>query len=155
MGDPNRNLIFATFIRRQYPKAKSVLVIADGKGELSRKLANKGFSVHTIEAKPRFEGKKHTHIEYKRGWFEADKVIKIEEDVIVGMHPDEATGEIVHAALKFHKPFAIIPCCVKGKESRGLARGDYIQWINKLRLIGKCQIKALRFSGRNIVLFRK
>jgi hypothetical protein len=32
--------------------------------------------------------------------------------VLVGMHPDEATEAIVDAALKYGKPFAILPCCV-------------------------------------------
>ena len=31
---------------------------------------------------------------------------------IVGMHPDQATGAIVDAALVLHKPFAVVPCCV-------------------------------------------
>jgi hypothetical protein len=31
---------------------------------------------------------------------------------IVGMHPDQAAGAIVDAALRFNKPFAVVPCCV-------------------------------------------
>ena len=31
---------------------------------------------------------------------------------IVGMHPDEATGALVDAALALRKPFAVVPCCV-------------------------------------------
>ena len=55
MGDSKRNVVFCDFIRRRFPKAKSVLVVADGKGELARKLANKGFKVRVVENKPRFE----------------------------------------------------------------------------------------------------
>lgn len=32
--------------------------------------------------------------------------------VIIGMHPDQATDPIVHAALALGKPFATVPCCV-------------------------------------------
>ena len=31
---------------------------------------------------------------------------------IVGMHPDQATGALVDAALALRKPFAVVPCCV-------------------------------------------
>ncbi|CEM36797.1 unnamed protein product [Vitrella brassicaformis CCMP3155] len=34
--------------------------------------------------------------------------------VIVGMHPDEATGILVDMAVRFGKPFAVLPCCVFG-----------------------------------------
>ena len=33
-------------------------------------------------------------------------------DVLVGMHPDQATEPIVDAALAMGKPFAVVPCCV-------------------------------------------
>ena len=33
-------------------------------------------------------------------------------DVVVGLHPDEATDAIVDAALAARKPFAVVPCCV-------------------------------------------
>ena len=32
--------------------------------------------------------------------------------LIVGLHADGATEAIVDAALKFHKPFVVVPCCV-------------------------------------------
>jgi len=32
--------------------------------------------------------------------------------VVVGMHPDEATGAIAEFAGEFGKPFAVLPCCV-------------------------------------------
>ena len=62
MGDANRNVEFARFIVRQFPRARTVLVVADGKGELSRKLANRGLRVRVIEARPRFSGRAHKHL---------------------------------------------------------------------------------------------
>ncbi|KAG0243665.1 hypothetical protein B0O80DRAFT_494507 [Mortierella sp. GBAus27b] len=37
--------------------------------------------------------------------------------ILVGLHPDQATEPIVNAALKTGKPFAIIPCCVFGRDN--------------------------------------
>ncbi|KAG0068196.1 hypothetical protein BGZ92_004947, partial [Podila epicladia] len=37
--------------------------------------------------------------------------------VLIGLHPDQATEPIVRAALKAGKPFAIIPCCVFGRDN--------------------------------------
>jgi len=31
---------------------------------------------------------------------------------IVGLHPDEATDAIIHTALRYRKPWAVVPCCV-------------------------------------------
>ena len=38
-------------------------------------------------------------------------------DVVVGMHPDQATEPILDFALKHKKPFAIVPCCVFPREN--------------------------------------
>ncbi|KAF9374835.1 hypothetical protein CPB97_011866 [Podila verticillata] len=37
--------------------------------------------------------------------------------ILIGLHPDQATEPIVRAALKAGKPFAIIPCCVFGRDN--------------------------------------
>ncbi|KAI8600578.1 hypothetical protein EDD21DRAFT_354420 [Dissophora ornata] len=37
--------------------------------------------------------------------------------IMIGLHPDQATEPIVRAALKAGKPFAVIPCCVFGREN--------------------------------------
>eukprot|EP01063_Lacrimia_lanifica_P026977 TRINITY_DN3724_c0_g1_i1.p1 TRINITY_DN3724_c0_g1~~TRINITY_DN3724_c0_g1_i1.p1 ORF type:complete len:411 (+),score=112.79 TRINITY_DN3724_c0_g1_i1:73-1233(+) len=36
--------------------------------------------------------------------------------VIVGLHPDEATDPIVDYAVAARKPFAVVPCCVFGRQ---------------------------------------
>jgi hypothetical protein len=36
--------------------------------------------------------------------------------LLVGMHPDQATEFIVSCALALHKPWAVVPCCVFGRE---------------------------------------
>ena len=36
--------------------------------------------------------------------------------VLLGMHPDQATGALVEAALRYGRPFAVLPCCVFGAQ---------------------------------------
>jgi hypothetical protein len=152
MGDERRNVEFAKFICKQFPKAKSVLVVADGKGELSRKLANKGMAVRAIENSPRFEERGHPNIKYTKGWFAAE--MKIEEDLIVAMHPDEATGEVMLAATNQNKPFAVVPCCRLGRFSENV--GSYPEWIARLKgIFPKCKEFSLRINGRSIVLYAR
>ena len=38
-------------------------------------------------------------------------------ELLIGMHPDQATESIVDMALKYQKPFAIVPCCVFAQEN--------------------------------------
>ena len=38
-------------------------------------------------------------------------------DIIIGMHPDQATEPIIDMALKYQKPFAVVPCCVFAHEN--------------------------------------
>jgi|GEM_PF-4374043 len=152
MGDSRRHRVFARFIRRQFGrKASTILVVADGKGELARALANKGFRVRVVEAKPRFSGRGHKRIQYTAGWF--DESAPVPEDVIVAMHPDEATGEVVLAAKRLRKPFAVVPCCIKGKLSSGV--GSFAGWVNKLMAAhGNCRRAVLKgMNGKNVVIY--
>ena len=154
MGDSNRNTKFATFIARNFPKAKTALVVADGHGELARSLANKKIAVTVVEAKPRFVGRIHPLITYKQGWFTEDS--EVEADIIVGMHPDEATSEIILAARKNKKPFAIVPCCCVGKGSSGLSRNNFAAWVKRLNdMACGCYTAMLKISGKNLILYKK
>jgi hypothetical protein len=152
MGDDRRNEVFAQFIIRQFPKAQSILVVADGKGILARKLANKKKKIRVIEDKPRFEGPGHKGITYTKGWFTEDTTF--DDDLIVAMHPDEATAEVILAAKREKKPFAIVPCCIKGRLSESVQ--NYTGWIKKLRSLYPVTLEtSLHMNGKNIVLWRK
>jgi len=97
MGDERRDQEFARFIKRNWPKVHSVLVVADGKGRLARRLANAFFQTRIIDPDPRLVGRQHDRIVYQ----------------------------------------------------------GYQQWLKKLKRLGQAYEKSLRFSGRNIVLYRK
>ena len=80
---------------------------------------------------------------------------------LVGLHSDEATEALVEAALRFGKPFAVVPCCVFAERfsARSLADGtpvrtyeQFCEWL-RLRAPG-ARIGFLPFAGRNRVIFR-
>lgn len=154
MGDPRRNIIFAEFIRRNFPPKKygSVLVVADGHGELALELS-RHYRVRVIEDKPR-QTDRRKRVRYMAGWFTGNTPIV--EDFIVGMHPDEATAPIVQAARRNSKPFAVVPCCIKGgMETHGVR--NFTHWINKLRSLAGREVSEtrLRMNGKNIVLWTR
>lgn len=157
MGDNRRNRVFADWIAKNFPKAKRVLVVADGNGELSALLKQHRLSVRTIEPNPRHLPK---GVKVEKRFFTADTPIR--EDLIVAMHPDEATLEVVLAAKQQKKPFAVVPCCIVGLKGREVYLGGFPHcdrgWVNKLRDIyghSTTQTGTLKISGSNTVLFAK
>ena len=47
--------------------------------------------------------------------------------VIIGMHPDQATEDIVDVAIQYQKPFAVVPCCVFPKNGISM---PLEQWVS-------------------------
>ena len=157
MGDTRRHHIFTTFIQRRFRDVGSILEIAGGKGKLARKLANKGYSVIVIDSRPRFEGKNHKRITFKKATF-SENYNRLDCDLIIGMHPDETTGEIIRYAGKYRIQYAIVPCCHVGRDSKNI--GNYWEWLTKLKKLAKdngltTNEFTLRMNGKNIVLFGK
>lgn len=155
MGDEHRGTVFALWIVRNFPKAVSILDIAGGKGQVARKLANKKKKVHIMDAKPRFEGRSHPLISYQKGWFTEDTDINGKFDLVIGMHPDEATGEIIRYAVKHRTPFAVVPCCIRGRDAKGISK--FQGWVNRLSSIAKranynVTIGMLKMNGKNTVI---
>lgn len=81
-------------------------------------------------------------------------------DVLVGMHPDQATEPIVDAALALGKPFAIVPCCVfpelfpQRRTKDGAPVRTYIEFLDYLmRKDPEIKMDYLPFKGRNRVLY--
>ena len=104
-GDPDRFEVVAQFIYDRY--GKSVHYIADvagGRGMLCRILRKKyNYECEVIDP---------------RGWrlrgvpgqeAELDPTIARYYDLIVGLHPDEATRAVAEAALV--RPALLVPCC--------------------------------------------
>ena len=86
--------------------------------------------------------------------------------LVVGMHSDEATEDIVDMALLHDKPFAIVPCCVFAHlapdrrlpaldgEGEGEIVRDINQFVRYLKAKSPRIVEALLpFEGRNKVLY--
>ncbi|GBG27920.1 Hypothetical Protein FCC1311_041432 [Hondaea fermentalgiana] len=83
-----------------------------------------------------------------------------EASCLIGMHPDQATGSIVRMAIKFQKPFAIVPCCVFAQNfpGRKTPSGKRVETLNEftewlLAHHPNMKVDFLPFSGRNKVLY--
>lgn len=154
MGDAKRNTAFSRFVKTHFPRIREILCIADGKCRLANKLALLGYQVRVIEANPRA---KHVRdgVIYQEGWFTRDS--QVSEKLIIGMHPDEATSEIILAAEKNNASWAIVPCCIKGPEAHW--RYNFEDWLRTLRHLsrkpGAVQREKLPMGGKNTVLWRK
>ena len=80
-------------------------------------------------------------------------------DVLVGMHPDQATEPIVDAALRLNKPFAVVPCCVFPGAFRRAGVGAPVgqtrsSWITRAKDPG-IETAYLPFQGRSRVLYKR
>lgn len=82
--------------------------------------------------------------------------------LVIGMHPDEATDPIVEISLRRNKPFAIVPCCVYWRlfPHRRTRDGEQVRSVEQLGeyLVdlapkGKIRKAELDFPGRNTVLY--
>ncbi|KAI8332118.1 hypothetical protein BC941DRAFT_381974 [Chlamydoabsidia padenii] len=86
--------------------------------------------------------------------------------LMIGLHADQATEPIVDTALRLGKPFAVVPCCVFGRENlhRRLATTggpvettqDLIQYLCEKDTGGyggKINTAYLDFEGKNQVVY--
>jgi hypothetical protein len=155
-----------------------ILDVAGGKGMLSYKLqTNHGIWSTTVVdprsqklpskkehylAKIRAESDKDPSlgIQYLAKFFDQAIVDDPPEDLlscdlILGLHPDQATEAIVDFALKHKKFFAVIPCCVFScdfpdrKDSDGnliVSYGEFIEHLKKKD--SRIQEAKLEFEGK-------
>ena len=79
---------------------------------------------------------------------------------VVGMHPDEATEDIVDLSLEHGKAFAIVPCCVFPEMNRHRRMPDgspvrsWEQFLQYLEAKDEgIRRQTLPFPGRNVVLY--
>ena len=182
-----RATIFATWLietygRDQLAAGKGVVDIAGGKGKLSIQLALQGKIQSTvIDPLVRKHGDKLDSIgakrirkanaphpaflskEFNRTTFlemdEQEDLIK-SSSMLVGLHPDEPTEDILDMALQFGKKVAIVPCCVFPGffPLRRLADGRFVRTYDEFLeylLLKDSRLRKhnLPFQGRNTVIY--
>lgn len=180
-----RAKLFATWLLRKYSveemkKGSGVLDVAGGKGKLSIELSLQGMIPCTIvDPLVRKHGKKldprvakrirkasAPHPDLISREFNTTTFVQEYENLVqnasmlVGIHPDEPTEDILDLALKFEKPVAIVPCCVFpglfplrtlpcGKGVRTYE--EFLQYL--LTKDERLRIETLPFEGRNKVIY--
>ena len=182
-----RATIFATWLIETYGRDKlaadgGVLDVAGGKGKLSIQLALQGKIQSTIiDPLVRKHGEKLDPIGAKRirkaqaphptllskefnrttflGDSEQEDLVK-ESSMLVGLHPDEPTEDILDMALQYGKNVAIVPCCVFPCffPLRTLSDGrfvrtyeDFLEYL--LSKDDRLRRQDLTFQGRNTVIY--
>jgi hypothetical protein len=105
MGDNHRFEIVSSYIIRNFKPCK-VADIAGGQGELSKCLTQAGFDCTVIDPCHPHPQKNVRRI---KGCFVEN--MAVDYDLLIGLHPDEATEPICKAAKLYRKPAVIVPCC--------------------------------------------
>lgn len=116
MGDNHRFQVLSDFISRNFKPCK-VADVAGGTGVLSYHLALKGFHPSVIDPRksdlPKEYRSKYnrSRISIQRFRQEFIPAFSTNFDLIVGLHPDQATEPICQAVVRFKKSAVIVPCC--------------------------------------------
>lgn len=154
MGDPRRFHMMAEAVAEIWPDQNIRYAdIAAGKGYLRSALYQLGYQNGIcFDKRPNKAGRKH----YQYRYF--DRHVRNEFDLLLGMHPDEATDIIITEAARRQIPFVIVPCCAYPTVSTfwGSQR-DYKGWMHHIacyaeRLGFDLKEQHLRISGRNTML---
>ncbi|KAJ3227626.1 hypothetical protein HK099_001133 [Clydaea vesicula] len=171
--------IIKTFGKSYLQAGSGVIDIAGGKGHIT-------FQLHCIEninctlVEPRevilrswqrklIKKQNLVTFQHKKNFFNKEFCLESSNtemlkncSILIGMHPDQATDEIVDFALKNWKSFAVVPCCVfsnlfpNRRTSAGKHVRTYQEYIDYL--LGKhADIKKdfLNSEGRNIIIYLK
>ena len=103
-GDPERFDVLAAFAVERFPAARYVADVAGGQGMLSRVLRKKyGLEAEVVD--PR--GWALKGVPARADYYTA--AMADYYDLIIGLHPDEATRPVVESAAV--RDVLIVPCC--------------------------------------------
>jgi hypothetical protein len=163
MGDKKRNRIFTEFIRHTFSNHDRVADVAGGNGELGFLLQNElNREVTVVDPGVRpfpkwirdyLDESNQGTLEPRRLKTRVDEVDFKQFNLIVAMHPDEATEPAIRAAISFGIDFAVVPCCpfpLEGKKQFGK------EWIRYLAALAPdIRTTRLGFSGPNTCLWRR
>ena len=121
-GDPDRFEVLSDYIHERYGRDITYIAdVAGGRGMLSR-LLRKKYNYQSEVVDPR--GWALAGVPSRQVAFEASQASYY--DLVVGLHPDEATRAVAEAALL--RPAILIPCCNFWSEDR-LGRDELVEAI--------------------------
>ena len=122
-GDPNRFQVLADYIAANYKgKVNTIADVAGGQGMLTKILRKKyNFDAEVVDIRDYvLKGVQLRKDEYKSTM--ADYY-----DLIVGLHPDQATRSVAESALV--RPTVLIPCCNFWSRDKKLGRDALLEEI--------------------------
>ena len=124
-GDPARFEAVATFVAEEFGRrVRYVADVAGGQGQLSRELRKRhGYEAEVVDPRPhRLRG-----VTGATEPFSADRATYY--DLVIGLHPDEATRAVVEAAVV--RPIVIVPCCNFWDRGQKLGRDALLDAIER------------------------
>lgn len=152
MGDSHRFSKFVDLIAYQFPNRDiRIADVASGNGGLQQELRQRKYT-NIISWDKRKRNAKNRGI-YKYGYFTKD--CKEKYDLVIGMHPDEATDHIIMFCVKNKVPFVICPCCVKPSAIQYNGSSDFDSWVKHLEHLASdfsISHHYLKITGKNLVL---
>jgi len=128
MGDPRRFALMADLVNAEFPEHRhnEIADVAGGKGGLKAALHRLGwYGVTVVDVRHRLaKGRPGQHYG-KFTWREPRRW-----SLVLGMHPDEATDNIVLYAARTSRPFVVCPCCIKPDAAPYTGRqGSKADWL--------------------------
>jgi len=139
-GDSRRFEILAGYIYERFGNSiKYIADVAGGQGLLSR-ILNKKFNYSSEVIDPRgftLKGVPNRDCEYTPQMAEY-------YDLILGLHPDEATRAVVESAV--YKPVIVVPCCNFWDISQKLGSKELIDDICKYLTENSVRYEIVRFD---------
>ncbi len=165
MGDRARAEVFASFIWKTFPEAVSIADVAGGHGDLSYWLAIGGREPTIIDPraarfpkwiqrdlrKRRLRGERTNPI--RRVVASVEDVELGEFDLVVALHPDQATEPTILGCLASGVDFAIVPCCVFPLDQTRYTREGWVSYL--VSLAPGIQSSRLPIRGANLAIFSK
>jgi hypothetical protein len=155
LGDPSRFRVFAKYIAAEFGPEARIADVAGGKGKLRASLHLLGYrSVTTIDTRRHLARGRRGEAYRLFDWRSEPGAY----DLVVGMHPDQATDHLILFAGKHRVPAMVCPCCVLPSAAPyGGARWGYGDWLHHLKSLAAGRGLSVRhvrmpFGGRNDLL---
>ena len=122
-GDETRFEIIAEYIYQRFGNdIKYIADVAGGQGLLSR-ILNKKYNYQAEVIDPR--GYALKGVPAKQIKYSSDMAKYY--DLIIGLHPDEATRAVAESAL--YRPILLVPCCNEWDKTKKLGSHELVQAI--------------------------
>lgn len=138
-GDTDRFQVMADFIYEYYANSiKYIADVAGGQGMLAKCLSKYNYKAEVIDPREyTVKGISHMQSEYYPQMAEY-------YDLIVGLHPDQATRAVAESA--FYRPVIIVPCCNFWDTAKKLGRDAMIEEISKYFKSNRISYKITEFN---------